>query len=257
GCITSPVKCAPEVVQTTETTGADLQGTCTNDAGLSTPAAALIVKLDKTAPVVALSVTGGTSGTNGWYTSDVTLHTSGTDSTSGIESCDGDQFQAAETVGATFNGSCKNGAGLTGYATPLTVKLDKTGPTSVVSAVITGTPGSNGWYTSDVTVRTTGSDTIATPVTCSPDAIQGTETAGSDLHGSCTNDAGLTTQAPALIVKLDKTPPSAALSVTAGTAGANGWFTSDVTVHASGSDSISSPVVCASDQFQTTETAGT
>ena len=254
--ISSPVTCTADAIQSTETTGTDLHGSCTNDAGLSTPAAALIVKLDKSAPVVALSVTGGTAGTNGWYTSDVTVHTSGTDGISGITSCDADQLQTAETTGVPFNGSCTNGAGLTGHATSLNVKLDKTGPTGVISTVSSGTPGTNGWYTSDVTVHTTGADLVSAPVTCTADAVQGTETAGSDLHGSCTNDAGLTTQAPALIVKLDKTPPSAALSVTAGTPGANGWYTSDVTVHASGTDSISSPVVCTPDQFQATETAG-
>jgi hypothetical protein len=254
--ISSPVSCGSDQIISTETTGTPVNGSCTNDAGLSTDASALTVKLDKTAPVVALAVTAGTAGSNGWYTSDVTVHTAGTDNISGIASCEADQFQTTETTGVPFNGSCKNGAGLTGNAAPLTVKLDKTGPTGVASAVTSGTLGTNGWYTSDVTVQTTGSDSISSPVICTPDHIQASETTGTDLHGSCTNDAGLTMQATALIVKLDKTPPSAMLSVTVGTPGSNGWYTSDVTVHASGLDSISSPVTCTPDQFQTSETMG-
>src|SRR5439155_16116276 len=101
----------------------------------------------------------------GWYTSDVTVHTSGTETISSPVACDGDQHQTSETTGATFNGSCKNDAGLTGHATPLIVKLDKTAP-SASGAITSGTLGSNNWYISDVTVETTGADTISTPVVC-------------------------------------------------------------------------------------------
>jgi hypothetical protein len=106
-----------------------------------------------------------------------------------------------------FNGSCTNNAGLTGNAPSLTVKLDKT-PPSAALAVTAGTPGTNGWYTSDVTVGTSGTDTISSPVVCTALQYQTTETAGAVFNGSCTNNAGLSANAAALTVKLDKTVPT-------------------------------------------------
>jgi hypothetical protein len=254
--ISSPVTCTADQYQATETTGAIFNGDCTNDAGLKTDASPLTVKLDKTGPSALLSVTAGTLGTNGWYTTDVTVSTSGTDTISGPVICTADQYQTTETTGQTFNGQCTNDAGLSTGATPLTIKLDKTGPSAIL-AVTVGTLGSNGWYTSDVTVSTSGTDTISSPVTCTADQYQTSETTGTIFNGACTNDAGLSTDATPLTVKLDKTGPSAALAVTAGTLGSNGWYTSDVTIHTSGTDSISSPVTCTADQFQTAETTGT
>ena len=241
--ISTPISCTADQFQTTETSGTPFNGSCTNDAGLTGNATALNVKLDKTAPTATLAVTAGTAGTNGWYTSDVTIGTSGTDSISSPVVCTADQHQTTETTGAVFNGSCTNNAGLTTNATALNVKLDKTAP--VVNLWVTaGTAGTNGWYTTDVTVHTAGTESISFPVTCSADQFQTTETSGTPFNGSCSNDAGLTGNATALNIKLDKTPPSATLAVSAGTPGTNGWYTSDVTVHATGTDSISSPVTC-------------
>ena len=83
-------------------------------------------KIDKTGPTAFLAVTVGTLGTNGWYTSDVTIHTSGTDAISDSVTCSTDQtISTSQTVA----GSCTNGAGLTTDATPLTIKIDKLPPT--------------------------------------------------------------------------------------------------------------------------------
>ncbi len=253
--ISSPVTCTAAQSLTTDTTGTTFNGSCTNAAGLTTNAAPLTVKLDKTGPTANLAVTAGTAGSNGWYTSDVTIRTTGTDSISGSVTCTLDQFQTAETAGAVFNGSCTNAAGLKTDAAPLTVKLDKTPPTATLS-VTAGTPGLNGWYTTDVTVSTAGSDSISSPTTCTGPQNLTSDTAGTTVNGSCTNNAGLKTDATALTVKLDKTPPTATLAVTAGTPGSNGWYVSDVTVGTSGTDSIS-PVVCTGLQYQTSETMGT
>jgi hypothetical protein len=256
--ISSPVTCTDDQQQATETAGTAFNASCTNDAGLTTDASALTIKLDKTGPTaVSSSVTSGTPGANGWYTSNVTVHTTGTEDISGPADCSADHVLTTETAGQNVAASCTNQAGLTTDAAPLTIKLDKTAPTGVSSSVTLGTPGANGWYTSDVTVHTTGTEDVSGPADCSADQVLTTETAGQNVAGSCTNKAGLTTNAAPLPIKLDKTGPSAALSVTAGTAGANGWYTSNVTVHASGTDTISSPVTCTGDQQQTTETAGT
>jgi hypothetical protein len=253
--ISSPVTCTAAQSLTTDTSGTTVNGACTNAAGLTTNAAPLTIKLDKTGPTAVLAVTAGTAGSNGWYTSDVTIRTTGTDSLSGPATCTLDQFQTAETAGAVFNGSCINAAGLKTDAAPLTVKLDKTPPTATLT-VTTGMAGPNGWYTSDVTIGTSGTDSISSPVTCTAPQTLTSDTAGTTVNGSCTNQAGLKTDAAALTVKLDKTPPTATLAVTAGTQGANGWHTSSVALTTTGADSISGPVVCTGPQYQTTETTG-
>ncbi|WP_344251849.1 PxKF domain-containing protein [Humibacillus xanthopallidus] len=201
--ITSSSGC-DAVTISTETTGQTL--TCAATSAGGTTSKSVTIKLDKTGPSAALAVTAGDAGENGWYTSDVTVSTSGTDSISGPVTCTPDQTQTSETTGQEFNGSCTNDAGLTTNAAPLTVKLDKTGPSAAL-AVTAGDAGENGWYTSDVTVSTSGSDTISGPVTCTSDQTQTTETAGQVFNGSCTNDAGLSTNAASLTVKLDKTLP--------------------------------------------------
>ena len=100
------------------------------------------MKLDKTGPSAALTVLAGTLGSNGWYTSDVTVDTDGADTISNPTTCSNDQHQTTSTNGQTFNGSCTNDAGLTTNATPLTVKLDKVSPT----LTWTGGPANGGSY---------------------------------------------------------------------------------------------------------------
>ena len=196
--------CVDQTIST-ETTGTTLSCSAHSTGGSASDS--VTVKLDKTGPSAALAVTAGTAGANGWFTSNVTVGTSGSDGISGPVTCTADQFQTTETAGETFNGSCTNDAGLSTNAASLTVKLDKTGPSAAL-AVTAGTAGANGWFTSNVTVGTSGSDGISGPVTCTADQFQTTETAGETFNGSCTNDAGLSTNAASLTVKLDKTAPT-------------------------------------------------
>jgi hypothetical protein len=253
--ISTPIVCDADQSQTSDTAGATFTGSCTNAAGLKGTSTGVTVKVDKTPPTATLTVVAGTVGANGWYTSDVTVRASGEDSVSGPVTCTPDQFQTVETTGTTFNGSCKNAAGLTTPASPVTVKLDKTAPTGVTLA-LSGTAGANGWYTSDVTATTNGTEGISLPLACTTPQLLSAETAGTAVTGSCTNAAGLSTDATPVTVKIDKTPPSAALVVTAGTLGLNGWYTSNVTISTQGSDSVSTPVTCTGDQLQGTDTPG-
>src|SRR5204863_8314462 len=97
------------------------------------------------------------------------LRASGVDSSSGPITCTADQHQTAETAETTLHGSCTNDAGLATDADPLTIKLDKSGPSAALA--VAGTLGSHGWYVADVTVSTSGSDDVSAPVTCTPDQI--------------------------------------------------------------------------------------
>ena len=252
---TSGVSCSTDQILNTETAGTTVTGYCVNGAGTRTDAASLTVKIDTSGPTSVAAVSAGDLGANGWYTTDVTVSTTGGDSISGPVSCDTDQHQTAETTGTDFTGTCTNAAGLSTVSPAVTVKLDKTGPSAALTP--SGTLGLNGWFTSNVTVNTSGQDPISGDVVCTGDQQQTSETAGATFHGLCSNAAGLVTDAAPLLIKVDKTGPVATLSITAGDLSTNDWYTSDVTVHTDGSDDLSTPVTCSADQELTTDTSGT
>ena len=206
---TSGVSCTAEQTVTAEGTTV-VTGECTNGAGLTTHATNLTIKLDKSGPSASLAVTAGTLGANGWYTTNVTVATTGADSISGPVTCTTDQQLTNETTGQAVNGSCTNAAGLTTQANQLTVKIDTTGPTAALT-ITAGTLGTNGWYITDVTITTTGTDTISGPTICTEPLYVTANTTGTVMNGSCTNDAGFTTNATSLTVKLDKTLPTVAM----------------------------------------------
>ena len=199
---------------------ASTSGSCADNVGNSA-GASFNFMYDGTTPTAALFVTAGIPGANDWYVSDVTVHTSGAGSVSDV-ACTGDQYQTDETIGNTFNGSCTSGAGLTTNAAPLTVKLDKTAPTNVLLTP-SGTLGNNGWYISDVTITTSGTDDISAPVTCTAPQSQTTDTNGATFNGTCTNDAGMTTGADALTIKRDATAPTITAAISPARP-ASGWW---------------------------------
>src|SRR5207247_5409867 len=114
--------------------------------------------------------------------------------------------------------------------------LDRSAPSA--AATIKGTPGANGWYVSNVVVRLSadgsGSGVAATYVQVDGGnwAIYAgpiTLTEGNHiLHYYAADIAGLMEATHSLSVSVDVTPPATARSL-AGTAGANGWYTSNVT----------------------------
>ncbi len=232
--------------------------TCTGNASNSAPPLGVsscyndTTIFDNTAPVITPTISG-TVGSNGWYTSNVTVSWTVVDSESGIASSTGCTTANlnSDTIGTSITCSASNNAGLSS-SNSVTVKIDKTSPTAVLT-VIAGTAGNNGWYTSDVTIQTVGTDSTSSPVTCTANQFQTAETAGTAFNGSCTNNAGLTTLAIPLTIKLDKTNPLIAFVNSTPSPNANGWINSDVTVNWSCTDGLSGPVSAAISQTISTE----
>ncbi len=239
-------------VQTFATETASTSSSCTAHSLGGSDSQSVSLKIDMTAPDATLAPSGA-PGANGWFVDDVTVATNGSDNISGPANCTADQVISTETASQVVNGSCTNQAGLTGNAVPITVKLDKTGPTAVLTP--SGILGSNGWYSSDVIVSAAGADGISGPVTCTADVILSDDTAGSTVNGSCTNQAGLSTDASAVTVKLDQTDPSAHVAL-AGTLGTNGWYVSNVVATTLGSDTVSEPVECTDPHTYATDGTG-
>jgi len=191
------------------------------------PPATLLAAADTTPPVITPTLVG-TKGSNGWYTSAVNVSWTVTDAESAIASTSGcaPTTVTGDTVATALACTATNSAGLAATAT-VTLKIDKTAP--VVTAEPTSKPASKGWYTQPVTVSFLGIDAISGIASCTPPvSYSGPDTKNASVAGSCTNVAGLSATATTSF-KYDASPPLVN-SVVSGTQGANGWYTSNVTV---------------------------
>ncbi len=220
---------------------------------------------DTTAPTITASITGGTTGLNSWYTSNVTVHYTCADDMSGVASCPSDVILNTEgtNISAPTPTISDNAGNISAPSNQITVKIDKTAPV-IMEGTPTGTAGANNWYISDVTVPFSVTDnlsgfdmaaTLSTSMaskTTSGDgaALTVTSDSISDMAGNTA--AGITSEN----FMVDQTAPTAVLTITAGTGGTNGWYKSAVTVSTTGIDAVSG-VSCDADQYQNTETAGT
>ena len=119
---------------------------------------------------------------------------------------------------------------------PLTVTIDTTGPTIMV----TRTPGPNplGWNNTDVTVRFDCADALSGLAGSPPDPTTvSTEGANQAVTGTCQDVAGNSAEFTTEI-NIDKTPPTISASASPPPNG-NGWNNTDVTVSFAGSDGLS------------------
>lgn len=167
----------------------------------------LRISTDTTPPVITSIITG-TLGTNGWYTSNVTISWSVNDPESGIVSSTGcgTTTLTADTAGSTLTCSATNGVGLSSSKS-VTIKIDKTVPT--ISGSRTPAPNGNGWNNTDVTVNFTCSDALSGIDSCGPSPqVVNTEGAGQFRTGTAKDKAGNTASATVSNINIDKTKPT-------------------------------------------------
>lgn len=214
-----------------------------NESPQSLPAEAL---KDTTAPDTSANLSG-TSGNNGWYTSDVTVTLVAADGTigSGVSSTeyslDGENWQAytipivvsGEGTSTVYYRSTDN-IGNTEPVTTQTVKIDRTAPT--ITGAPTTEPNADGWYNTDVTVHFTASDTPSGVDTVTPDTMVSTEGAGQSVAGTVTDTAGNSADCTVDGINIDKICPTTAISLDR-PANNDEWYKANVTVTLSASDS--------------------
>jgi hypothetical protein len=227
-------------------------------------------KTDGTPPTTTGAITAGTLGSNGWYTTNVTYTLTPTDPTSGVAST----VYCVDTANTCIPGT--SGTSITVSTESATnyvrwfstdssgniqttqssgaIKIDKTNPTTGGS-ITGGTLGSNGWYTTNVTYTLVPADAtsgasstvycVDTTNSCTPSTVGtsitvSTESATNYVRWRTTDYAGLvqTTQSSGAI-KIDKTVPTTGGSITAGTSGSNGWYTTNVTYTLTPADATS------------------
>ena len=107
------------------------------------------LKYDATDPSVSVSPSRGPNA-NGWYTSVLTITSSGTDATSGLDTCTPQtSYSGPDSGTAAFTGTCQDKAG-NSASKQLNFEYDGTAP--VVSASPSRAANANGWYTSPLTI---------------------------------------------------------------------------------------------------------
>lgn len=210
--------------------------------------------IDTVIPFTSLNVIG-TLGSNGWYTTSVIISLIPADATSGVDftvfSLDGSAWQ---NYNGTFQITAEGthtleyfSQDITGNTEPmhsLDVKVDTNAPVTIESE--SGMLGQNNWYTSEVNISMSSSDTIsnvdftmyrvdqgswrtyAGAIPLSVDGVYSIEFYSQDLSGN--QEAVQNAD-----VKIDRTPPDLALGQTNGAV----YAARSVTLSWSGSDATS------------------
>ncbi|OFI36754.1 hypothetical protein BIU82_11780 [Arthrobacter sp. SW1] len=179
--------------------------------------------VDATAPEISYTLTPAVpDGTNGWYRSEVYLDWTVTEgdspSTLSVTGCT-DELISLDQLPTDYSCAASSSGGAAGPVT-VPIKKDGTAP-DVAYTSASGTAGSNGWYTSDVTTTFTATDATSGPASA-------TQTATSSGEGSAvvvqspafTDNAGNVTAAGAAShsFKVDKGDPTAAFDSVLGDA---------------------------------------
>ena len=213
-------------------------------------------KIDKTTPRCSIAASG-VQGDSNWYKSKVDLKLSAkTDGPSKIKytltnartsqpSYDNStaKQQAAETNGTNWYGYVENEAG-TKNSCDIFIKVDTIAPTCQVN-IGSGTPGKNGWYTSNVALNLNRIEDNGSPIkgyglsqgttknkyNSTTTGTQSNSTAsGTTWYGYVKDEAGNEGSCKtATAIKVDTTTPTCSIAAR-GTEGNNGWYRSDVSL---------------------------
>ena len=229
-------------------------GTCTDKAGNTSAAASLMFKYDATAPAASGALARGPD-RNGWYNQSVALNVSGTDGTSGVDTCTTPTYSGPDGGSRTVSGTCTDKAGNTSAATVASFAYDATAPTAVAAA--DRAPNANGWYRAPLTVSFTqaagdvsGSDTCTAPA-----GYSGPDDAAVSRTGTCTDRAGNTSAPLSLAFKYDATPPAANGGLER-LPDANGWYNHPVALGVNGTDATSGIASCSGPTYSGPDGAG-
>ncbi|MBM3934803.1 MAG: hypothetical protein FJ319_10980 [SAR202 cluster bacterium] len=169
---------------------------------------------DLTPPVITPVVTG-VLGPGGWYRSNVAVAWNVADPQHPVSTlgCEGGSV-TSDTAGQPFSCEASSGPGLAGIspfmgtaltsAGSLTVRRDTVPPT--VTAAVDRPPDLGLWYTANVTVTPTGSDSLSGIHSCTPEVLSA-DGVNLSAVASCSDNAGNSASATVTGINLDKTAP--------------------------------------------------
>ncbi|MET8151137.1 fibronectin type III domain-containing protein [Actinoplanes sp. NPDC049668] len=114
--------CPTDITVTSDGANQKITGTAWDKAG-NTATDSVLVNLDRTAPVIKASVTGGDTNADGWYTTIPTIHFTCTDTVSGLTTCPADVKVTTNGAGQKVTGTAVDKAGNASTAT-ISVNVD-------------------------------------------------------------------------------------------------------------------------------------
>jgi hypothetical protein len=209
------------------------------------------LRVDTIPPAYNITIPA-TNGNNGWHRIEPTIQITGVDSGSGVETAEISLDNGASWIPTTTTLSdgmhdvtfrVTDVAGNQSQETRM-IKVDTTDP--IITETITGTHGSGGWYTSEVTVDAVTSDSGSGLIGEEMHVDGGAWTAigsvtltdGSHTVEYRVEDEASNITTKTMAINVDTTAPTASISLT-GILGANGWYTSDVRLDLVSSDADS------------------
>jgi hypothetical protein len=192
-----------------------------------------MVKIDKTAPSIAVSQSPAANGA-GWNNTSVDVAFDCHDSLSGVASCTPTQHVTSEGAGQLVTGFAFDNAGNSAAAST-TLNIDKTAPT--ISGSVPAA-NANGWYNAPVTVMWHCADTLSGVASCQTPTTLSSDGSAQSATGNSTDVAGNGATAHVNNINVDQTAPTITASASPA-ANLAGWNNSTVTVHFTCSDATS------------------
>ena len=181
---------------------ATVTGTCTDNAGNASAASSFPLKYDADRAERHPSPARAPDA-NGWYNHAVSVAFSGSDSTSGVDSCSTASYSGPDSGTATLSGTCTDKAGNSAGGS-FALQYDSTLPQ--VDASLAREPDANGRYNHAVALNVTGTDAGSGLDSCTGATYSGPDSDSAKLTGTCTDKAGNTASRP-VSFKYDDTPP--------------------------------------------------
>ena len=234
--VTSSDGCG-ETTVSTDTTGTTF--TCTATSAGGTTSKSVTIKRDATPPTLTWGAPSPAPNAAGWNTTDVSFAFTTDDAMSGVG---GTSHPSPAVVpfdgpGVTTQITVWDNAGNSTTLSTPPVNIDRSEP--IVNFFVTGTPGTNGWYTSDVQVTwqvVKAPGNILSQTGCVNTTVNA-DTAGTTFGCSVTSGAGTTSKS--VIIKRDATPPTLSWGAFSPSPNSSGWNKTNVSVPFARADAMS------------------
>jgi hypothetical protein len=219
---------------------ADTAGTnelCSADDGTASVTVQLKMRVDETPPEATAGTPARAADVNGWYSGPVGIAFSGTDVTSGIDTCTATTYSGPDSGAASIAGTCRDKAGNVSAPFPYGLKYDETDPL-VTGSVPERSANAAGWFNSAVRFDVQGTDGTSGIASCPPRTYAGPDSAAASFTGTCTDAAG-NSGSRDFALKYDSTAPAASGAQPGRGPDSNGWYRAPVQVQFSGGDQLS------------------
>jgi large repetitive protein len=233
-------------------------GTCTDRAGNVSASASVQLKYDGTDPVVTGGAPVRLADVNGWYNHSVDVVFSGTDGTSGVDTCTRPTYAGPDSATASIPGTCTDRAGNVSVPLAHVLKYDATKP-DVAGVTPERAANPQGWFNGTVRFDLQASDAtsgIVGTADCPPVTYSGPDSATASFDTTCRDRAGNTTN-KRFELKYDETPPDVTRARPDRPANQAGWYSASVTVDFEGTDGTSQVASCTRKTYSGPDTSAT